>query len=129
MGFARVRQDIETYIKANWTYTPIHFDNVPFDIPADGKWIRVNIIPGTGFPETIGVDGYNLYVGRLSIAVFVPDNTGTATLLSYVDMLRDLFNRKKIGNVVFSAPSVVATMSPYEGYTNNIVDIPFWFIE
>lgn len=129
MGFAQARQTIETYISANWMQTPTHFDNTPFDIPAAGHWIRVNILPGTGFAETVGVSGYNLYNNLLSISIFVPDNTGTTTVLGYVDDIKNLFNRKTLGNLQFNVAAVRTATSPYEGYIRYVVDIPFWYVE
>lgn len=128
MGFADVRQTVENYIATNWTATPIQFENVPFDIPESGEWIRVNILPGTGFAETLGTSGYNMYTGLIYIAVFAPENTGTAQMLVYSDALMDLFNRKTINEINFGAPSLRSAMSPFSGYNHKIVEIPFWFI-
>jgi hypothetical protein len=49
MRHAEARAEIETRFAAVWTATPVAFENVAFEPPADGSaWVRLTVVNGGG---------------------------------------------------------------------------------
>jgi len=118
---------VETTLSNGWTETPIQYDNVPFDPPPFG-WISVNLLSASSYPETLGQSGKDRLHGYVSMRVFVPRNTGTATAFSYADTLGNLFRRKTIDDVTFGSYTARRVESPYDGYICVVVDVYYWLL-
>jgi hypothetical protein len=100
-----IRQQVEEYLAAYWTLTPICWPNVAFTPPADGAWIQVALIPGQAEQITLGTAGENRIHGIVHINLFLPINQGMGEAWNKADSLRTLFNRVMVGAIQFQAPS------------------------
>lgn len=93
MGFEAVRDAIEQRLAANWTQTPIRWENIPFTQPTRNA--------GTPAWITLAIRG-NQAGGRISIGsttpvrrypytlfnqIFVPEESGTSQAYQYADTL------------------------------------------
>lgn len=101
MASGAVYSAIEDYLKANWTTTPIAFENkdqfedgTPIPPPGD-PWIEVEMTGTVYGQQSIGagVQAQNRWdeEGILFINVFVRGGTGSATARTYAKSLADLF--------------------------------------
>ena len=118
---------IAAAVEAAWTgRTPIQWEGLDFR-PPNGPWLRVAILWGEAFEQTIGGPGIgkNEVVGVLSLSIFGRPGRGTGELEAYADVLRDAFNRAEIGKVRFGAPSGPRPAQEREGWIQMVVDIPF----
>ncbi len=120
------RSTIENRIKTLWEAgedTIIVWPNTPTDPPDTGAWIQPSIIWGDGFMTT--KNGRNQIVGVVSINIFAPAGSGTGTLHSTADSVRDMANRVEVTGVRFGAPSGPRIV-PSEGrWIQANVSVPF----
>jgi hypothetical protein len=94
MASGVVYDAIKTYLKSNWTTTPLRFENEKFD--ATGQAFVAVEMTGTLYgQESIGasVQANNRWdeEGQLWLHVLVPINTGGLTVRTYAKQLADLF--------------------------------------
>ena len=103
--YADIRSIIEPHVASEWgSLTDVSWPNAPFTPPEDAAWIQVTILPGTARAATLGTGGNNHVPGLVHVNVFVPKDAGSADAWDLVDSVRDLFNRRTIGNIRFKVP-------------------------
>lgn len=94
---------IRDRLVANWTTTPIAFQNEPFTAPSDANsgspspWIFLEVIGNTSELGAVGQPG-NLewrYLGHILCHVFVPINDGVATAHTYAVALGEIFRAEQ----------------------------------
>lgn len=123
MGFFTERQLIENRLSDNWNTTGIRFENVPFVIPTNGDaWISLAIVNGTSYQ--IDLIGLHRHFSIIIISVFVPDNTGTATIRSHADTIAAIYRNKCFGGIICRSPSIEIVGSAENWYQVNVV-IPY----
>jgi hypothetical protein len=113
MSSAIAFDTISQRLTANWTSTPLVFENDAYDLPNEpAKFVYVEIwgIPG-GFDQASiggGDRDDNLWreYGTLDIHVMVPVGTGSRDGRASCDALVDLFRGFEIGDVTFREASV-----------------------
>jgi hypothetical protein len=106
MELRGARKVLEEYLSAQWTYTPIHWQNVealnlgsplqPVLPQGTTDYIRVDIdLVGS---EAITVPGTcRRRYGQLVFSVFVKENKGAGLADDYIDKLIGLFEYKTLG--------------------------------
>lgn len=126
-----LREAIETRIEDGWDTdeTPIQWLGAEFKRPSTGTWIRITILWGDGFPETIGAGGLNQLVGVLSCSVFGTPGSGMGDLYHVADQFRDKLNRVEVDGVRFEVPSGLKLGDPEPEWLHGIIDVPFYALE
>lgn len=99
MSSAEVYGAVKDYLTAQWTTTPISFENEPFTPPvasgAAGAWVAVEV-SGTFYDQaSIGAEtaAANLWreEGQVWLHVFVRTGSGSLVVRQYAKQLVDLF--------------------------------------
>lgn len=105
---------IHDYLVAQWTSTPIIFENEPYpttDVPA--PWVLVEIFGDFYDQASIGADPIvsNRWRegGQLMLHVMTPDGTGTSQARTYAKQLLDLFRGQELAGVIFRDGSIGAS--------------------
>jgi len=102
---------IHDNLVAQWTTTPLVFENQPFPLPATpAPWVMVEVF-GDFFDQiSIGAAPVlsNLWreEGQLLMHVMTPGNTGTGLARTYAKQLVDLFRGQEISGVRFRDASI-----------------------
>jgi len=93
LGFEDVRGAIEERLAANWTTTPIQWENVPFVQPSRNAavpaWISLAIRGNReGGRASVGTTTpLRRYLYTIINQIFVPEETGTTLAYQYADTL------------------------------------------
>jgi len=92
---------IEEHLAESWdeNVAPIHWPGTKF-APPDGPWMRLVINWGDGFEDTMGPTNLNRLVGIIIISIFDKPGSGEGGINELADMVRDLFNRQILEDVV-----------------------------
>jgi hypothetical protein len=86
------QQAIEARFDGQWgTTSEVAWPNVDFTPPSNDDWVKIDIVWGDGFMETM--NGRNRLYGIIQVSVYVPRGAGRGTLLSRTNTARDVFNR------------------------------------
>lgn len=104
---------IEQYITAQWTTTPLVFENFNTDLPDDpAHFVLVEIFGDTFDQESIGAEPRtgNLFRewGQLYLNVMTRNGIGTRLARQYATSLVDLFQGLDIGTLTFLRASIGA---------------------
>ena len=91
--YAGAVQAIRDRLAANWTTTPISFQNEPFDPPTDpnsgnpAPWVALEVIGNDSELRAAGTPGDHVWIyrGHILVHVFVPVNAGAAPVLHFTD--------------------------------------------
>ena len=124
MELSEVQRSIETYIKINWTETPIAYQNVVHSSGAE--FIRATVLNSGRVQKSLGstLNTFRMS-GVLIVQVFCLKNTGTNRALFLADKIILLFQRRIIDRLNFFTPSVV-----YQGisdiYYQINVECPYY---
>ncbi len=90
-----VYEAIEAYLRANWTETPLQFENENFDIPSSREWVMVEMAGTVYGQQTIGADNQadNRWdeEGLLWLHVLVQAGSGSQLARRRCKALADLF--------------------------------------
>lgn len=116
--FEPTRKILETAFKAAWgSTTPIRFDNVAFDQPANAPWVSFLIRFGTSDQDSIGPIGTRLerHFGAIIVQVFVPKDKGSAAVQVLSDQAGGIFRMKQLVDSV--AGIEITTRTPQAGFT------------
>lgn len=90
---------IRERLVANWTTTPIAFQNETFDPPtepnsgAPSPWVFLEVIGNTSALNAVGAGSTQewLYLGHILVHVFVPVNSGIAIAQQYAATIAEIF--------------------------------------
>jgi len=129
------RAAIETYLNANWTASPIGFDDQPFTPTAPS--VQLTITDGARMQGSVGqVTNVVNNIGVATITIYTDAAQGSSEWRGYAQALIDLFHNKTLdaaGAVVtsgaqtplvrFSPPELGDNAHPYIGATFK--DAPF----
>lgn len=128
-AFADERRAIEERLSANWSATPIRFENVPFQ-EIQNDYIACFIRSGEGRQISISNTPLTRFAGVIIIQIFVKADKGTQQARLYADQLDPIFR-----NQTFSAgvsglircwlPSLVPVGTAHGWYQMNL-EIPYW---
>lgn len=123
MNFESSEASIKAYIEANWSLTPVIWDND--DTSISHKSTRVILIDGDSEQVTVGVNGCHRRYGIMMAQFFVFKNTGTAVIRSYCDNFANLFKTVKIDDTTFESPTIVRVGDEGKFFQMN-VQAPFY---
>lgn len=128
MSFEATRQAIEARLAANWTTTPIKFENVPFVETVD-PYLALFILDGEGNQITVGDPVVKRWTGLILIQVFVPQDTGTKLARTYADSLGALFERQTFSagasGTIRSRIASIQSIGVKDGWYQINVTVPF----
>ena len=103
---------LETYLRTEWTDTPLVFENDewPLDEGEPAAFVYVEIFGGFYGQESVGDPGNNLWreTGTLQMHVLVPNTTGTRAARAHAKALVNLFKEVEVEGVRFRDMSVGA---------------------
>jgi hypothetical protein len=126
MGFDTIRASAETIING-WGSIPVAFDNVAFDTTAHDSWARITVLDGDSFNNALGGNCLRR-TGIITIQVFTPQWSGSATGRAYAEELSGLFTNTVDGNVIYGVAALTRVGHDQDIYQLN-VSIPFTFDE
>lgn len=105
MSLDAFRKAIEDKIAAEWdtsiaAMTP---ENVAFEAPAGGSWVRESIRPASTSNVTIGagIEGMERTLGYVWFQIFIPANKGVRPAFTISDHIKSIFD-----NQVINIPAV-----------------------
>jgi hypothetical protein len=97
MSFVDTRSALEQRFKLNWTRTPIKWQNVRFEVPADVSnnpqpYVAFTLRGGEGADITLGsMNPWYRWSGLIIVSVFVPENVGMGLVTLYADLIKKIF--------------------------------------
>ena len=122
MSFASERSSIEARLNSNWSTTTIDWENVDFNTPNNASWVRLSILNGDS--DYRAMDSKKVHIGIISVQVFTPINTGTATAGGYADTLAAIFDDRSFDDVRCGVASIASVGNSDIWYQINIT-IPY----
>lgn len=97
MTYQNERLAIETYLKANWTSTPIGYDGQPFT-PVNNS-IRLTITSGATRQGSIGRTANRIdHLGMATFQIITEGGKGSAAWRGYAETLMGLFFEKTLSS-------------------------------
>lgn len=97
MSYDQERKAIETYIKANWSATPIGYDGHQFTPQADT--IRLTINSGARLQGSIGrVKNRIDHIGTLVVSIYTDGGAGSAAWRGYAETMIGLLHGVTLDN-------------------------------
>lgn len=110
MTTATAYSAIRTYLEAQWTATPLAWDNEAFDTPDDAAFVMVQITGDLWDQMTIGagdrLDNRWQEEGELLLTVIVPTGTGSTTARTHAEALANIFRGLQLGDIEFRDISI-----------------------
>ena len=94
MDFSAARLAIRTLFATAWgNLTEIAWPDVPFDIPDNQAWVRVDIKHNMGYQASMGSPGSNRFrrEGIVTVQVFAPEGKGANDAADKADAVADIF--------------------------------------
>lgn len=97
----KLRDNVDSFMNANWTATPVLFDENAVDqLPTDlSPWVSIEFLPYSEEMSSIGARCYRAE-GELIFRVWVASGTGSSNAVNLVEQLRDLLRNTNLGDGV-----------------------------
>ena len=124
MPFEALTREIESRFAANWSLTPVAYENVPFDNDQDGPWVRLTVINGAGTTVGLGATPLVRDTGLISMVVYVKENTGTQAAKALVDQLIPIYEHTRFSGIL-AYTATVAPAGNFNGWHQTNITIPF----
>jgi hypothetical protein len=102
----------------------VAWGNVALQAPDTEQWLRVDILWGDAFVETIESTASNRLYGLVQLTLFGPKGEGYGDMLTNIDTARDILNRWSGSGVRFGASSPPVQVED-EQYAALMVSTPF----
>jgi len=124
MSFESIRSAVAARLATNWTTMPIAYENRDFTPPTSGGWIELTVIGNTG--QTLGIGSAVMVrdTGLISINVYTPEGSGTATGRGYADTLAALFEHERFSGITTYA-ATLTTRGVVNGWHQLNLTIPY----
>lgn len=128
MRHAEARAEIETRFAALWTATPVAFDNVAFEPPADDSaWARLAVVSDGVELASIGGPPRRFHCrGHVMLEIHVPTGGGSRAAFTLADQALDLFAAWPASALTFLAGAPEPGRQSDESYRVTVV-VPFRF--
>ncbi|RLI53406.1 MAG: hypothetical protein DRP09_15780 [Candidatus Thorarchaeota archaeon] len=126
MTFEAENTAIESRFSANFTATPIKWDNVAFAQPTDSPWVEINIIDGNAFPASLN-GGSVLYrhTGIISVNIYVPVGTASKVARQYADQIAAIYRGQQFSSINCYEASI-HRLGERDGWFVFNVTVPFY---
>jgi len=127
MTYKSEQSAIETRFKANYTLTPVKYDNVDYKPVAGTAWVELEVHTGDQVPVSLGGPGDVLYrnTGIISIQVRTALNIGTQTGKNIADVCAAVFRGTTFSSITCFGASVTRLGKDDEWFLHN-VSIPYF---
>jgi hypothetical protein len=91
MGLDVIRQTIDAIFEANWTATPVIWENVPLPVQPSQSYVQLTLLPADGYKASLGTrNSLHRWEGLLDCGVYVPRGKGMGEAWRYADMIVDM---------------------------------------
>lgn len=125
MTYEAERTAIEARFQANWTTTPIKWENVPFEPGTASAFVEIRIATAASFQASLGSPALYRHNGVISINLRVRQNVGTTTAKGYIDSLCAIFRGQTFSSVTCRAP-IVSVIGDLNGWYTYNISIPYY---
>lgn len=127
-GFDDERKAIEQRLGANWTTTPIKYENAPFK-ETQASHVAVFIRRGDGLQASLGTAPLRRWAGLIIVQIFVTLGTGTQTALAYASTIAAIFDRQEFSTgasgLIRCRVPAVAFVGEKQGWYQTNVTVPY----
>ena len=129
MSFADERRAIENRFSANFSALPVQFENVRWNNPATGGYVRFTIRNSGGAQISTGQSPLHRYAGVIIADIFMPEESGTNAARAHADTIEAIFRRAQFsagssGTILCRTPSITV-VGIVDGYLQISVSVPF----
>ena len=126
MRHAEARAEIETGSAAVWTATPVAFENVAFEPPADGSaWVRLTVVNGGSQLASIGGPPRRFRSwGRVVLDITSAAGTGSRSAVELADQAIDLFAAWPVSELVLFPGALEPSVQLADTYRTTVA-VPF----
>jgi len=129
MSLEDERRAIEGRFSANYSATPIQYENVPLNEQVTDAWVALFIRHGDSEQVSIGDNPWFRDVSVIMLQMFNPKNKGTARLKQLADLIVPIWRRAEFslddsGLIRCRAPSVVEVGVQGDWFQAN-VEVPY----
>lgn len=103
MSSATAHASWKAWLDANWTTTPLAYENVDADLPdATSAWIYVEVNSNIYGMRSIGAPGNNRWAetGATLLHIMVPKGSGSATARGYAETLAGALREQTLADDV-----------------------------
>lgn len=125
MSFTLARSAVESHFAANWTATPVAFENVPFAPPATGAWVKLLIVNEASETAGLGLPRLRRHRGRILVHCHVPAGAGAQEALRLADAAAALFRTAGLPGHVLLEPVADSDGEGPDGFQATLT-VPFW---
>ncbi|MBU0792218.1 MAG: DUF4128 domain-containing protein [Gammaproteobacteria bacterium] len=123
--FQDIRQAIEVRMGANWTTTPIVYENVSYTPTPATPFVRLLIEEVDSKQVCMSTTPCHRITGLIVVMIFVPVNTGTNTIRGYADTIAGIFRNADFSGIKCRSPRIVRVGDIGEWYQVSVFT-DFW---
>lgn len=118
MSYLTEKKNIEEFFIANWTHTPIEFENGETSLTSE--YVRITIQNGDAFQVSMGDNPSFRHVGVVFVQIFTATDIGSGRALELADLVDQLFRIAVVSNIHFSVPQVKRIRNESEWFQVNV---------
>lgn len=118
MSYFQEKLDIEEFFLANWTETPVYFENG--EVGVELEWVRLTVLSGRSKQVTMGDNPDFRHHGSVIVQIFTPPDQGSGRAVELADMVHNLFINRVLNGIQFSVPQIRKGPSTAERYQLNV---------
>lgn len=141
MDFDVAERAVQQYLAANWSTTPIRWEDVPWDQvaqvdsqtpPEDRAWIEVFVVEAgsenISIGDPTGLAGGALrtrYTGMVAIHIYTREGRGSRRRKALASQLNTLLQNRYVAPITFREGHLGRAESPNEGYKLSVLKVAF----
>lgn len=118
MSYSLEKRNIEEFFIANWSHTPIMFENG--ESAESGDWVRLTIQNGDAFQASMGDNPAFRHIGVVFVQIYTKTDTGSGRALELADFVDALFRNLTLNNLRFKVPQVRRMPQNAEWFQINV---------
>lgn len=129
-SYEDVRQFVESKMQAEWSETPVEFDNMA-DAKHTAAWVRIYISTGIGSPtliggqRTLGPKVRTDHTGFVSFDIFTPLNSGSGLSNALAQKLEDMFANVRASTTLVFKSSEKRRVGKIGNHFQDILEVEF----
>jgi len=116
---------IESRFAVAFTVCPVKYANVQFNPTPGEAFAEIHVIGADSMRASIGDTNLHRNVGIISVNIYEPLHTGTATGKEKADLAAAIFRSASFGGITCRSPKVVEVGEIKEWYVINM-SVPFF---